>query len=177
MPMYIARLNDGSCLIGEADSRQDARKSFLQRAQLASEMKPEAQILSVRELPKNTYLSRWLPAEYVEDCKSMPGLLQGDICDARDEGLIYQREYSRIDAAHQAGVALGEDEYAGPRGEQWREQLGAAIEEEMQRGSDLSQLPKRKWLRFPDSRNSRVALNLAVRWTTAKPGPALPESR
>lgn len=28
MPIYVARLNDGSCLIGEANSESDARENF-----------------------------------------------------------------------------------------------------------------------------------------------------
>jgi hypothetical protein len=66
MPIYVARLNDGSCLIGEANSESDARENFLYRWN-SSGPEPDELILSVREMPKSSFLSRWWPSEHPED--------------------------------------------------------------------------------------------------------------
>ncbi len=57
MPIYVLRHNDGSCLIGEADSEAEAREDFLCRWD-TSGSGPEEMILSVRELAKRSFLSR-----------------------------------------------------------------------------------------------------------------------
>jgi hypothetical protein len=86
MPVYVVRVNDGSCLIGEADSEAAARESFLERwGQLAVD---NEFILSVREVPPNTFLSRWWPKEDPEDNVILPGKLEGAVdvdCDVYEK--------------------------------------------------------------------------------------------
>lgn len=65
MQVYILRLNDGTCQIGEADSESQACKEFVS-CRVDSAADPEL-ILSVRELPKNTFLSKWRLAEFPDD--------------------------------------------------------------------------------------------------------------
>lgn len=72
MPVYVVRLNDGSCLIGEAESEAQAREEFVSRWD-SSGAEAEELILSVRELPQGTFLSRWWPSEYAADEGLLPG--------------------------------------------------------------------------------------------------------
>jgi hypothetical protein len=99
MSIYVARLNDGSCLIGEANSESDARENFLYRWN-SSGPEPDELILSVREMPKSSFLSRWWPSEHPEDEGLLPGRLDGGVDDDCD---VYEHEYPRITAAHQKG--------------------------------------------------------------------------
>jgi hypothetical protein len=71
MPVYVVRLNDGSCLIGEADSESQAREEFVSRWD-SSGSEPGELILSIREMRKGTFLSRWWPSEYASDEGLLP---------------------------------------------------------------------------------------------------------
>lgn len=105
MPVYVVRLNDGSCLIGEAESEAQAREEFVSRWD-SSGAEAEELILSVRELPKGTFLSRWWPSEYAADEGLLPGQLGGGISDDSD---VYEKEYPIIEAVHRKAS----DEMAG----------------------------------------------------------------
>jgi len=96
MPVYVVRLNDGSCLIGEADSESQAREEFVSRWD-SSGSEPKELILSIREMPKGAFLSRWWPSEHVRDEGLLPGQLDGGISDDSD---VYEKEYPIIEAAH-----------------------------------------------------------------------------
>lgn len=61
MAVYVVRLNDGSCIIGEASSQAEAREEFLSRWD-SSGTEPEEIVLSVREMHKGSFLSRWWPS-------------------------------------------------------------------------------------------------------------------
>ncbi len=138
MPIYVARLNDGSCLIGEADSEREAREEFLHRWD-NSGSEPEELILSVREIPKATFLSRWWPLEYAPDEGLLPGRLDGGIDDDSD---VYENEYP-ITAAHKKAsnevASFSEDAPVGPTLSDWdtrlRDNLTEAVRAEMRRGN------------------------------------------
>jgi hypothetical protein len=83
-------------LIGEANSEREAREEFLSRWDTSGST-PEELILSIRELPNDTFLSRWWPSEYAPDDGLLPGQLDGGICDDSD---VYEKEYPLITAAH-----------------------------------------------------------------------------
>jgi hypothetical protein len=138
MPIYVVRLNDGSCLIGEADSETEAREDFLCRWD-TSGCEPEELILSVRETPKGSFLSRWWPSEYPEDDGLLPGQLDGGISDDSD---VYEHEYPLITAAHKRGsdamATFSDDSPVGPTLIDWdtqlRNSLTEAVRGEMRRG-------------------------------------------
>ena len=134
MPVYVVRVNDGTCLIGEADSEATARESFLERwGQLAAN---NEFILSVREVPPNRFLSRWWPSEDPEDDVILPGILEGTVdgdCD------VYENEYQLIEEAHRMGAKLrasaSSDESIMDRDIALRTALRNAVRAEMRRGS------------------------------------------
>lgn len=138
MPIYVARLNDGSCLIGEAKSESDARENFLYRWN-SSGPEPDELILSVREMHKSSFLSRWWPSEHPEDEGLLPGRLDGGIDDDCD---VYEHEYPLITAAHQKGSSavanLSDDSPVESSLSVWDTQLRADLSEavrgEMRRG-------------------------------------------
>jgi len=142
MPIYVVRLNDGSCLIGEADSETEAREDFLDRWD-TSGSEPEEMILSVREMAKGCFLSRWWPAEHPPDEGLLPGQLDGGVSDDSD---VYEHEYPLITAAHkrssEAMASFSEDIPIGPTLMGWDSQLRASLTEavraEMRRGSAQS---------------------------------------
>jgi len=139
MPIYVMRLNDGSCLIGEADSEAEARQDFLCRWD-TSGPEPEEMILSLREMAKGSFLSRWWPNAYPEDDVTFPGQLDGGICDDSD---VYEREYPLITAAHKRGsdgiAIFSADSPLEPTLTDWdtrlREDLTEAVQAEMLRGN------------------------------------------
>ena len=139
MPVYVVRLNDGSCLIGEADSEDEAREEFLSRWD-TSGSEPEELVLSIRELPKGTFLSRWWPSEYAPDDGLLPGQLDGGICDDSD---VYEKEYPLITAAHNKAsgevACFSEETPINPTIFDWdsklRDNLTEAVRAEMHRGS------------------------------------------
>ena len=139
MPVYVVRLNDGSCLIGEADSENEAREEFLSCWD-TSGSEPEELILSVRELPKGTFLSRWWPSEYAPDDGLLPGQLDGGICDDSD---VYEKEYPLITAAHKKAsdevACFSEETPINPTIFDWdvklRDNLTEAVRTEMHRGN------------------------------------------
>jgi hypothetical protein len=63
---YVVRLNDGSCVIGEADSGLQAREEFVSSCDSSGSEKEEL-ILCIREMPKDALLSRWWPSENARD--------------------------------------------------------------------------------------------------------------
>ncbi len=139
MPIYVVRLNDGSCLIGEADSESDARENFQDRWDCAV-VDPEPDlILSVREIPNNIFLSRWWPSEIPDDENAPLGDLEGDINDASN---VHEHEYPLIAEAYSAGQEAirnsTDDGPVLPFLENWEENLNESIQEavmaEMNRG-------------------------------------------
>lgn len=139
MPIYVVRLNDGSCLIGEADSQSEAREEFTSRWE-TSGFEPEELILSIREMPKGAFLSRWWPSEYAPDEGLLPGQLDGGISDDSD---VYDKEYPLIAAAHKKGsdevACFTEDAPLDPTVFDWdtglRDSLTEAVRAEMRRGN------------------------------------------
>ena len=139
MPIYVVRLNDGSCLIGEADSEAEARENFLCNWD-TSGCEPEELILSIREMPKGSFLSRWWPSEYPEDDGLLPGQLDGGIGDDSD---VYEHEYPLIAAANQRGcdaiAMFSDDRPLGTTLTEWdsqlRDSLTEAVRVEMRRGN------------------------------------------
>ncbi len=71
---------NGSCLIGEADSESQERGESVSRWDSPGS-EPEELILSIREMPTGTFLSRWWPSEYTPDEGMLRGRLDGGICD------------------------------------------------------------------------------------------------
>jgi hypothetical protein len=143
MPVYVLRLNDGSCLIGEANSEREAREEFLSRWDTSGST-PEELILSIRELPNGTFLSRWWPSEYAPDDGLLPGQLDGGICDDSD---VYEKEYPLITAAHKKAsdevACFSEDTPLDPAVFDWdtrlRGDLTEAVQAEMRRGNVQNQ--------------------------------------
>lgn len=139
MPVYVVRFNDGSCLIGEADSESEAREEFASRWDDSGPVSDEL-ILSVRELPKGTFLSRWWPSECVPGEGLLPGQLDGGISDDSD---LYDKEYPLIAAAHKKAseeVATFSDGLPiDPTVFDWdtrlRNSLSEAVRAEMRRGN------------------------------------------
>jgi hypothetical protein len=139
MPIYVVRLNDGSCLIGEADSESEAREEFLDRWE-TSGLQPEELILSIREMPKGTFLSRWWPSEYAADEGLLPGQLDGGISDDSD---VYEKEYPLITVAHKKAsdevACFSEGSPLDPTIFDWnarlRDNLTEAVRAEMRRGN------------------------------------------
>lgn len=134
MPIYVARLNDGSCLIGEASSEREAREEFLDRWD-TSGSEPEELILSVREMPKGTFLSRWWPSEHAPD-EGLPGRLDGGIDDDSD---VYEKEYPLITAAHKKAseeiAGLSKDVAIFDWNARLRNSLTEAVRAEIRRGN------------------------------------------
>jgi hypothetical protein len=139
MSVYVVRLNDGSCLIEEADSESQAREEFVSRWN-SSGSEPEELILSIREMPKGTFLSRWWPSEYASDEGLLPGQLDGGISDDSD---VYEKEYPIIEAAHKKAsrtmAAFSDDTPIEPTVLEWdaklRDSLTEAVRAEMRRGN------------------------------------------
>jgi hypothetical protein len=137
MPIYVVRLNDGSCLIGEADSEAEARETFLCNWD-TSGSEPEELILSIREMPKGSFLSRWWPSEYPENDGLLPGQLDGGIGDDSD---VYEHEYPLIAAANKRGcdaiARFSDDRPLGTTLTEWdsqlRDSLTEAVRAEMRR--------------------------------------------
>ena len=129
MPIYVVRLNDGSCLIGEAGSETEAREDFLCRWDISG-CEPDELILSVREMPIGSFLSRWWPSEHPLDDGLLPGQLDGGISDDCD---VYEREYPLITAAHKrnsdAIASFSDDSPVGPTLTGWDDQLRASLTE------------------------------------------------
>jgi hypothetical protein len=100
---------------------------------------PEELILSVREMPKGTFLSRWWPSEHVPD-EGLPGRLDGGIDDDSD---VYENEYPLITAAHKEApdevAGFSEDAPLGRTLSDWdtrlRDNLKEAVRAEMRRGN------------------------------------------
>lgn len=141
MPVYILRLNDGTCLVGEADSETQAREEFVSRW-VDSEMDPEL-ILSVRELPKNTFLSKWWLAEFPAD-QPMLTQLDGQINENTD---IFENEYPAIEAvhnrAHEESQSLSKDDpLFNQKFDNWssstERKLRDAVRMEKSRGNELT---------------------------------------
>lgn len=139
MAVYVVRLNDGSCLIGEASSEAEARDEFLSRWD-TSGSEPDETVLSVREMPQGSFISRWWPsADDAYEEGFHLGDLEGSLVDDSD---VYENEYPAIAAAHQMGsdaVAEFSDESPiGPTLANWEDQLRAklkeAVAQEMRRG-------------------------------------------
>jgi hypothetical protein len=139
MAVYVVRLNDGSCIIGEASSEAEARDEFLCRWD-TSGTEPEEVVLSVREMPKGSFLSRWWPsADDVYEDGFHLGDLEGSLMDDSD---VYENEYPAISAAHQMGsdaiAKFSDNSPIGPTLTNWEDQLRANLKEavgrEMRRG-------------------------------------------
>jgi len=139
MPIYVVRLNDGSCLIGEASSEREAREEFLDRWD-TSGSEPEELILSIRQMPQGAFLSRWWLLEHAPDEGLLPGRLDGGIGDDSD---VYENEYPLITAAHKKAsdevACFSEDAPLGPTLSDWdtrlRDHLTEAVRAEMRRGN------------------------------------------
>lgn len=139
MPIYVVRLNDGSCLIGEANSESDARESFQRRWDSDAVEAHEVLILSVREVPKNVFLSRWWPSSLPDDENAPLGDLEGDINEASK---VHEHEYPLITSAHAGAFkAMAESKDDGPLMpflDHWetelKESLHEAVRAEMNRG-------------------------------------------
>lgn len=139
MALYVVRLNDGSCMIGEASSEGEAHDQFLHRWD-TSGTEPEEIVLSVREMPKGTFLSRWWPStdEAYEEGFHL-GDLEGSLMDDND---VHEKEYPAISAAHKAtSDAVANFSESSPLEStltNWEDQLRAnlrgAVEREMRRG-------------------------------------------
>jgi hypothetical protein len=139
MAIYVVRLNDGSCMIGEASSESAAREEFLRRWD-TSGTESEEVVLSVREMPKDSFVSRWWPsADDVYEEGFHLGDLEGSLMDDSD---VYENEYPAIFAAHEAGsdaiAKFSDDGPIGPTLTNWEDQLRAnlkgAVGQEMRRG-------------------------------------------
>ena len=139
MPVYVVRLNDGSCLIGEADSELQAREEFVSRWDSSGSEQKEL-ILSIREMPKDAFLSRWWPSEHARDEGLLPGQLDGGISDDSD---VYEKEYPIIEAAHKKAsdemACFSDRTPIDPAVFDWdakiRSNLTEAVRAEMRRGN------------------------------------------
>lgn len=136
MPIYIVRLNDGSCLIGEADSDVQAGEELVSRWE-ADDTQP-LWALSVRELPKGTFLSQWSPSNHPATA-GYASQLEGVM---NDEADIFEKEYPIIAALHKraseelAGISDGASDEDHEDWEARHEKnLRAAVQAEMFRGN------------------------------------------
>jgi len=138
MPIFIVRLDDGSCLIGEAESASEAQGEFLERWSPYHE--GEELILSVRQLPNRAFLSRWWPLTHSHPDDLPLGSLEGSIQDVSD---VYQHEYPAIFEAHEMAAKKLRDassdtpvvEVISDWDRSLRESLEKAAGTEMRRGA------------------------------------------
>ena len=98
MPLFVARLASGMCLIGEAKSEARAWRDFLRRDH-PEDPGPEDRIISVRRLPRNSFLSRWYPESGLLDPHVLPGKPSGYLIESCEEDLLHN-EYQIIASAH-----------------------------------------------------------------------------
>lgn len=139
MPVYVVRLNDGSCLIGEAKSESQATEEFVSRWE-GTGFDPEL-VLSIREIPRDTFLSRWRPSESPADEDLLPGQLDGSINDNSD---VYAKEYPMLEAAHKKAsdemAAFLDGTPPDPALHDWdsnlRNNLKVAVRAEIRRGNE-----------------------------------------
>ena len=99
MPLFVARLSSGMCLIGEADTEESARRDFLRRDH-PEDSGPEDKIVTVRKLASNVFLSRWYPEAGLLDPDVLPGKPFGYLIESCEEELLHN-EYEIIASAHQ----------------------------------------------------------------------------
>ena len=99
MPLFVARLSSGMCLIGEAETEDTARRDFLRRDH-PEDSGPEDTIVSVRALASNVFLSRWFPEAGLIDPDVLPGKPFGYLIESCEEELLHN-EYEIIATAHQ----------------------------------------------------------------------------
>jgi len=140
MPIYAVRLNNGSCLIGEADSESDARENFQDRWDCSVVEPQQDLILSVREIPRNVFLTRWWPSTVPDDENAPLGDLEGYINDASN---VHEHEYPMINASHLEAFKMMADSTDNgpvlPFLENWERQSNKSLQEavsaEMNRGT------------------------------------------
>ena len=99
MPLFVARLSSGMCLIGEAETEQNAWSDFLRRDH-PEDLGPADKIISVRRIPDNLFLSRWYPETGLLDPDALPGKPAGYLVETCEEDLLHN-EYQIIACAHQ----------------------------------------------------------------------------
>jgi hypothetical protein len=109
MPIFVARLTDGSTVIGEAADPRDARERFCGEEGTAH----GEEIATLRELPANVFCSRWylnVNATDLEELDCPDGSLSQEI-----RWDLIEHEYPLIHAAHQsAGTGGNEEPFADP---------------------------------------------------------------
>jgi len=97
MPVYIARLRDGSCLIGEAENEESVRKLFTEGDEVCNV--DAAEIVTILALQPNTFISRRWMNEQPYELKSEIGRLEGSI-NHDLEWDIFTHELPMLASAH-----------------------------------------------------------------------------